>query len=68
MTIGTKEFTLLASRGKRKFEIALMIIASATALCWQGCITGEEYKPIMIGVMGLYGLANVATHFAKKEQ
>lgn len=50
----------LSRAGGRKFIVAMAILASVTALCWTGKVDATAYAAVVIGVMGLYGAANVA--------
>lgn len=49
-----------AIRGWRKFTVALCTVASATYLTALGQVESSGYVTTMLGVMGLYGLADVA--------
>ncbi len=44
----------------RKFLIAIAALVCAQWSLIELLISGEQYKVIVIGVLGLYGLANVA--------
>jgi hypothetical protein len=68
MNIGKHEFTLLANRGARKFQIAALIVVSSTLCAWQRVLESSDYKAIMIGVMGLYGAANWLVHRDKNNE
>ena len=50
----------LSRAGGRKFIVAMSTLASVTALCWTGKVDATAYAAVVIGVMGLYGAANVA--------
>lgn len=45
--------------GGRKFIVALLSIASATALAWLKGIDSDAYSMVMVAVVGLYGASNV---------
>lgn len=44
----------------RKFLIAIAALVCAQWSLIEALINGEQYKVIIIGILGLYGLANVA--------
>ena len=44
----------------RKFLIAVATLICAQWSLLEALISGEQYKVIVVGVLGLYGLANVA--------
>lgn len=49
----------LSRAGGRKFIVAMSILASVTVLCWTGKVDATAYAAVVIGIMGLYGAANV---------
>jgi len=59
-TAPTAPTAALSRAGGRKFIVAMAILASVTALCWTGKVDATAYAAVVIGVMGLYGAANVA--------
>ena len=44
----------------RKFLIAIATLVCAQWSLPEALISGEQYKVIVIGIIGLYGLANVS--------
>lgn len=54
-------------RGWRKFIVALAALAGAFILCLSGKVSGAEYVQAVTWTVGLFGAANAASHFAKKE-
>lgn len=50
--------------GYRKFAVALLFWASATALSFAGKLAGGEFVAVAGLVMGLYGAANAASKFS----
>ena len=50
----------LSRAGGRKFIVSMSILISVTALCWGGKVDATAYAAVVVGVMGLYGAANVA--------
>ncbi len=53
--------------GQRKFVIAMSILMLSTFLVMFQHVDGDNFRDIVIGVMGLFGLANVGEYFAKKQ-
>ena len=52
--------------GYRKFTVAVLFWASATALCVAGRLDGGQYVTLASWVMGLYGAANAAGKFGAR--
>ena len=46
--------------GSRKFIVAALSLASASALCWYGRIADGVYSAVVIATVGAYLAANVA--------
>lgn len=53
--------------GSRKFIIAVMTLVVSTWSLFEFLIDAETFKTIVIGVIGLYGTANVAQKIWSKE-
>lgn len=58
---------LLTSMGGRKFALALLSLASATALCWAGHIADGVYSAVVIATVGAYITGNVAQAAVTKQ-
>lgn len=52
--------------GNRKFIVAMSILVLSTFLVMFQHVDGDNFRDIVIGIMGLFGLANFGEHFAKK--
>lgn len=52
--------------GNRKFVVAMSILVLSTLLAMFEHVDGDNFRDIVIGLMGLFGLANVGEYFAKK--
>ena len=50
--------------GNRKFIVAMSILILSTLLAMFQHIDGDNFQNIVIGIMGLFGLANFGEHFA----
>ena len=53
--------------GSRKFIIALLALVATTWALAEFLIGEESFKAIVIGIIGLYGTANVAQKAFAKE-
>ncbi len=53
--------------GNRKFIVAMSILVLSTLLTFFAQLSGDNYRDIVIGIMGLFGLANFGEYVAKKE-
>ena len=51
--------------GYRKFIVALLFWASASALCWAGRLDGGGFVAVAGLVTGLFGAANAAVNYAR---
>lgn len=54
--------------GNRKFIVAMSILVLSTFLVMFQHVDGDNFRDIVIGIMGLFGLANFGEHLAKKQQ
>lgn len=57
----------LARYGSRKFLLALLTLASATALVWFGRISDGVYSAVVIATVGAYIAGNVVQKATAKE-
>ena len=53
--------------GWRKFTVAMSILVFSTFLTYFAQLSGDNFRDIVIGVMGLFGLANVGEYFGSKK-
>lgn len=53
--------------GSRKFMIYLMSLAVTTWALFEGLIPSADFKAILIGIIGIYGAANVGQKVWAKE-
>lgn len=53
--------------GFRKFIVAMSILVLSTLLAFFARLDGDNFRDIVIGIMGLFGLANVGEYFGSKK-
>lgn len=54
--------------GSRKFIVALLCLSANQWSLLEQLVSGEQWKVVVVAVLGLYASANVAQKFAERQQ
>ena len=51
----------------RKLWVALLTLASASWLVWEKVIASDDWRAVVIGVVGAYMVGNIGEHMAARK-